>query len=786
MRELLRALLRLLETYAETMPNLLLLRSALETSSGPKDCGILEERPSDQPTIADVDAAGSGAGDAFKRRGWKQKQQQQRRWYEQQQQQQQQRQEPTLRPFSNCCSPQYVDQLLAHSGVTLADRSFHRTRDVLEGGLGLLRLRPPGSNAEDEEEDEEEKNAAAGEKHAKAESEVASKEATQEDEAADPSNSSDEDDEEDDEEVVSVHDDEGDEEASEASEEEDELVDELTWDILEQLLGFRHTFHRSHCPWLLYDTFKQDLLTEHGNKSNDEGNVNDAGDDNADYDGDEFFDADNDDDHDDDDDDGKEDGEGARAALLRRFVPSHVALRVKPLIGALSKGAFYECGRRESGSSSGGGGGGRGSDDDAPVGAAAARELWQLVCASGGVWLGSEFVALERCVWFTDSGDSSSSSTSHDGGSGGDALWSALRHVGCQGGQAVVSVQDSLRAIMEPLESSTNHSPFGDNDNDNDNDNDGNDYEDDENENDEDESPFKEGSTDGEFVLDILLRAVGACALGSSSAPPLPHPTTLDMMLDGTLPGLLKQSGIGASSSYGRAGAASGRSSSVVSRDCMACYSAVLSVLSSGGFPANRRLHIPVPTATLALRRLVVDRNLNRGAGGSSRQRFTFRGGGGGGGSGSGSGRDDDSDSEGTRVVFGSSSSSSDAVAVARWYSRTPTPGRSPRICCYGTLAKTACTHPSRRPRPFGLSWNSNRSASNLRAHAWSGAFGSAFASSPRSAIILPMAAAAAEATTVKMTTTKRCGLSSASCTRFASLTTMTMAVVVATAAAPQ
>eukprot|EP00961_Rhodomonas_salina_P172984 2332443-Rhodomonas_salina.1 len=41
---------------------------------------------------------------------------------------------------------------------------------------------------------------------------------------------------------------------------EEEACDEATWEILEHVLGFRHSFEQSHCPWLLYTALAPALL----------------------------------------------------------------------------------------------------------------------------------------------------------------------------------------------------------------------------------------------------------------------------------------------------------------------------------------------------------------------------------------------------------------------------------------------------------------------------------------------------------------------------------------------
>ena len=53
----------------------------------------------------------------------------------------------TFLPFPSSCSPQYLQSLLEYADVTLSDPTFHDTRDLLEGSLGMLRLRTLSAGA---------------------------------------------------------------------------------------------------------------------------------------------------------------------------------------------------------------------------------------------------------------------------------------------------------------------------------------------------------------------------------------------------------------------------------------------------------------------------------------------------------------------------------------------------------------------------------------------------------------------------------------------------------------
>ena len=375
-----------------------------------------------------------------------------------------------------CCSPKYVDDaLLEFAGVTLAEPSFHATRSLLEERLGMLRLRAV-SAAEGEK-------AAARALQEQQPAEGAGAESTE----AVGSESED----------GSEHDDDDDDVYSTRDEEADSLAcDEATWEVLQHLLGFQHTFQPSHCPRLLYVALAPDLL----------------------------------------DSAAKADGtsHGSREHRHDEMAPSSTAQQVRPFLEKLARGAI------------------------ASNGLDFASAVWPLVAKTGGIWLGSDFVPLSRCIWKGDARVA--------------VVWEALQRIGCNSGP-VVALEPALLDL------------FG----------------------------LAGPEQQGERAMYELVSAVGVCCLkgaverqgANGSSPPLPYPTDLEMLLGNVLPWLL-----GCDLDRHRSSTAVGDGDVSWSDETLSCYKTVLRCVGSGGPPRGTRWELPVPTATLDVAKIVVGRGV--------------------------------------------------------------------------------------------------------------------------------------------------------------------------------
>ena len=206
------------------------------------------------------------------------------------------------------------------------------------------------------------------------------------------------------------------------------------------------------------------------------------------------------------------------------------------------------------------------------------KEVWPQICGCGGIWLGSAFVPLERCIWTSPQSS--------------DALiWQTLQRVGCEKGQ-IIAIEPALCAMLG-------------------------------------------ADIEMEDGLDLLNAAGSCCRFGTAdrqvhggrtSSPlavlssALPHPTDLEMMLHSVLPWLLEREGVthghpdaphqDCEDSY--ANITGDPSAHQWSAQVLACYSAVLAYAADGKLPRSKRLEIPVPSAQMTLRKIAVDRNLNK------------------------------------------------------------------------------------------------------------------------------------------------------------------------------
>jgi len=210
-----------------------------------------------------------------------------------------------------------------------------------------------------------------------------------------------------------------------------------------------------------------------------------------------------------------------------------------------------------------------------------ATDVWPLICGEAGVWMGGEdpdsnaLISLERCVW-----------KASRRGAEYDEVWQVLQRTGCHVGK-VVSLCDKLDDFI--------------------------------------------GSDEG-ITADSGCIAVKTCCLkgaaglpsgvslrpgaSSSTAPPLPYPTCLDMLLSNTLPwllGRLKNDHDGRLPEQEEAfmdGLMDGPGR--VPPAIVACYDAILAAFAAGDFSRGKRWAVMVPSATLSLRMVIVDDRLNR------------------------------------------------------------------------------------------------------------------------------------------------------------------------------
>jgi hypothetical protein len=141
----------------------------------------------------------------------------------------------------------------------------------------------------------------------------------------------------------------------------------MTWNVLKNLICFRHHFDPSHCPWLLYSALHHTLVAR------------------------------------------KE----VHVELENDIAEKPAFDVLEPLIADMSRCAFEA-----------------GKDNDSFK-----TVVWPSVCQVGGVWLGSLFVPLERCIW----------SSSKD-----EQLCGVLQRIGCRTG-AIVVVEPLLRSLVQDL-----------------------------------------------------------------------------------------------------------------------------------------------------------------------------------------------------------------------------------------------------------------------------------------------------------------------------------------------
>ena len=256
------------------------------------------------------------------------------------------------RPFSSACSNYFVDEVLQHCNVELADDSYFAVRDVLESSLGMLRLRPVGvrrSAAEGAPDGAHVTPHFGGEDDRPSDSDYESAEeegfqATMTEwmggtealkhrmqNGGESSSGASAAGEEDDGHV------EVDEEVDEdESCEAEEVCDELTWEVLQRLLGFYHTFELRDAALLLYSFLTPALLLP----------------------------------------------APAHDSPVPTLLP--LATGIKHFLHVLELGTIMACVR---------------SHFDV------ANDLWPLICEHGGVWRGGDFVPLEGCIWRSEGGE---------------------------------------------------------------------------------------------------------------------------------------------------------------------------------------------------------------------------------------------------------------------------------------------------------------------------------------------------------------------------------------------
>jgi hypothetical protein len=295
---------------------------------------------------------------------------------------------------------------------------------------------------------------------------------------------------------------EADEDDVEVEDGDEEASDDATWEVLERLLGFHHAFKPRHCPWVLYSALTPALLEQNKESAWDEPDV----------------------------------------PTLHPM-----ALSIKPFLTRLGIGAVVGC---------------SGESEGCQLDVAA--DLWPLISSAGGIWLGGDFISLERCVWKSERSE----------------IWGALTEYGCLAG-AVVEIESTLVQCM-------------------------------------DETHESHQGTHGESRT-AFLAALGSCCVKGSAkrqgstwapgltSPSLPHPTDLEMMLDSTLVMLLDREFINKTDESPEAAF-----EHQWSQPTLACYTAVVATLANGGFPRGQRWMVPVPSVRLYTCNVVVDRGLNR------------------------------------------------------------------------------------------------------------------------------------------------------------------------------
>jgi hypothetical protein len=393
-------------------------------------------------------------------------------------------------PFPSSCSPKFVQELLEFANFAVVDTSNHAVRGLIESSLGLLQLVPAstGESAGEGVSDDSDSDFESVNSKDEAEGVV-----------SDDSNVE----ERNDEEHIDV-----------PKQFNDKACDEVTWAVLEHLLGFRHSFDSSQCPWVLYSALTPALVVE----------------------------------------------QDVPACWDDQPKTKSIALDMTPLLEKLSIAAIV------------------GSGDN---GADVAKTLWPLICRARGLWLGSNLVPLESCVWKPGHGE----------------VWDRVIALGCMAGP-VVAIAPELRLMEERAKTLST-------------------------------------GVDCHSVQD-MFGAIGSCCLKGShsqhgvnwspedTSPALPYPTSLDMLLESTLPMLLERDGVCQESPFGESAAAEMHFSNRLSEETISCYAAIVNDAQSqsadghdgssttplAGFARGRRWKIPVPSATWGIRYLVVERGL--------------------------------------------------------------------------------------------------------------------------------------------------------------------------------
>jgi hypothetical protein len=304
------------------------------------------------------------------------------------------------------CSPYFVDEVLTFCDVTLEDDSFHNVRDLLEGSLGMLRLRALDSinheaHAEiavaHDDQDDSNLSHISPKRDCNSDYPIQTMDMDQqailselkqlldypEDEICETEET---------EEVAPqdedhIHEKDGDQEA----------CDEAAWEVLQRVLGFHHTFGPEVCPWLLYSVLTPVLL------GNEVGTITPHP--KADLKIQSFGlaalrqpDAD------------CSKGKADRFQTLRAMAPNMKSFLTELEIGAMTSCSLYQ--------------------PDCRMDAAA--DLWPLICHVGAIWLGGDLVTLERCVWKSEDSE----------------VAKALAQYGCATGR-VVSIQPMLVKCMD-------------------------------------------------------------------------------------------------------------------------------------------------------------------------------------------------------------------------------------------------------------------------------------------------------------------------------------------------
>ena len=273
------------------------------------------------------------------------------------------------------CSPDFVDQILSFCDITLEDSSFHNVRDLLERSLGVLQLRSLDSINHDahaeiavaEDQDDSSLLHISPPRDYNSdmrEDETCETQNTQESETQDEDH---------------VHEKDGDQEA----------CDEAVWEVLQRVLGFKHTFGTKLCPWLLYAVLTPVLLGGPEGRRVQAPGLAQVRQPDADC--------------------------GKRRTVDAFPALSSMAPNMTSFLAELEIGAITSCSLDQ-------------PDSELDV----AADLWPLICRVGGIWLGGDLVTLERCVWKSEDCE----------------IAKALAEYGCASGR-VVSMQPMLVRCME-------------------------------------------------------------------------------------------------------------------------------------------------------------------------------------------------------------------------------------------------------------------------------------------------------------------------------------------------